>query len=738
MERFAGHLVRHPRAWAIVVLALSALAVLGAARLEIDDVPRSIFRTEDEHFERLERLFADFGSDDNDCLIVLRTADFFAPAAASCVRELDARLGALEGVAGSFGLPDVFTLQGGLPRPLLPAEGAAAEAFESARAAAREHPFVQDQLLSPDGGTLLHVARLAGESLSVSSMRPVLDRIRAVLAELGGRAGVRMDLTGIPPIRVEIFESLAREQVLFPIAGGVLGVLAGLAVLRRWRPVLATSAAALTSALWALGWMGWVGEPVQLLSSSLPLLIMVIALTDGVHLALDVQRERGAGTAPREAARRAVAHLGVACLLTSLTTAVGFGSLAVSRVRIIHRFGLVFAGAVLLAFLAVIVIVPLLSSRGAAGRAGSTPVAPPPRARRVAEAFIRAVLRRAHAVSAVGIATTALLSYAATLLVPDNRLTEATPDGRQAATRALQHCETVFGGVLETSVLLEWPGGITDPASAGAAIADAQAVLEAHSFTSGVRSVLDALALLPGARWEGLDLLPGELVRRYWRPDLARARIVARVPDAGAALADTAYAEIQEGLAAVERRHPECRVHLTGTGWVARRNVNLIIADFARGLGLAGILIFGFLALAFRSVRIGALSIVPNALPLAVCASSLVFLGMNLQVASAIAFSLCLGIAVDDTIHFLNRYRLELTRTADEREAVVQAFLSVGSALAATTAILLAGLAVLFLSDIPTTRLFAGLACAGLGAALLGDLVLLPAMLVAFRRPSRP
>ena len=140
------------------------------------------------------------------------------------------------------------------------------------------------------------------------------------------------------------------------------------------------------------------------------------------------------------------------------------------------------------------------------------------------------------------------------------------------------------------------------------------------------------------------------------------------------------------------------------------------------------------LSLTFGSLRLGAISVVPNAFPLVVAASALVLLGLELQVTSVIAFTVCLGIAVDDTIHYVTRFRRELDDGYDVPEAAVRAFLGVGRALVVTTAVMLGGFGVMFFSAIPTTQLFALIGSLALFAALIGDLLLLPAMVVAFHQ----
>ena len=260
-------------------------------------------------------------------------------------------------------------------------------------------------------------------------------------------------------------------------------------------------------------------------------------------------------------------------------------------------------------------------------------------------------------------------------------------------------------------------------------------------FATGSLSIVDVLRSLPGGgqpRAAALDLLPAAATRSLLRRDLGRALVRFRVPDEGAALAEPGYARIQAALREVEADHPQVRLHLTGTGFVARTNVNVIIEDFALGLWVAALTIVFVLAAAFRSLRLGLLSVIPNAFPLAVAGSVLTALGLELQVSSVLAFTVCLGIAVDDTIHLVSRYREERLRGRAPEEAAVRAVTAVGRALVITTLVLVGGWAMLLLSEVPTTQLFGLIGLVGLTAALVGDLVLLPAMLVAFDRGDPP
>ena len=137
-------------------------------------------------------------------------------------------------------------------------------------------------------------------------------------------------------------------------------------------------------------------------------------------------------------------------------------------------------------------------------------------------------------------------------------------------------------------------------------------------------------------------------------------------------------------------------------------------------------------ALAYRSIRIGLISFIPNTFPLAVTGAWPVFSGYNLELVSVCAFTVSLGIAVDDTIHFFSRYEDERTKTNDRDTAIRKAFTGVGVSLVMATVVLVAGFSTVAFSDSRDHQIFATMGALTIGFALLGDLIILPAMISWF------
>jgi predicted RND superfamily exporter protein len=232
-----------------------------------------------------------------------------------------------------------------------------------------------------------------------------------------------------------------------------------------------------------------------------------------------------------------------------------------------------------------------------------------------------------------------------------------------------------------------------------------------------------------------LALLPPPLKRAYYVPEEQRAVVSFRVQDLGIARYGPVFERVEAGLTQIAAEHPQFSFNLAGNAAWRWRNLYQIVVDLASSLGSAAVIIFGVLGLAYRSVRIGLISIIPNVFPLAVTGTFLVLAGQSLEIVSVCAFTVCLGIAVDDTIHFLTRFQEERPRSQSDYDAIRRAFTGAGTGMIMTTLVLIAGFMTVVFSDMREQRVFAIMGALTLAAALFGDLVLLPALLLRYAPP---
>ncbi|MDP7206633.1 MAG: efflux RND transporter permease subunit, partial [Pirellulaceae bacterium] len=207
--------------------------------------------------------------------------------------------------------------------------------------------------------------------------------------------------------------------------------------------------------------------------------------------------------------------------------------------------------------------------------------------------------------------------------------------------------------------------------------------------------------------------------------------------DLGIAQYQPVFERVTNRFKQLDRDHAGITFHLTGEPVRRSDALYQIVMDLVKSLGTASLIIFVVLTLVYRSLRLGLLTIIPNMFPLVFTGAVLAFSGQPLNVAAVCSFTVCLGIAVDDTIHFLTRYQIERQNGKGVEESLRRSFRTVGTVLVTTTLILVSGFSTVLFSDLAGHRAFALMAVCTIAAALVGDLLFLPAMLNWFRGKDR-
>jgi predicted RND superfamily exporter protein len=728
---------RHRRFVCGLNVFLTILALVGISRLDCSMNPASDIRGDDANWKILREFYGEFDPEGQACLMLVKTDGVFVPKAITALRQLASQMRQSDGVARVYSIDDVPIISGGLPRRLLPGDLADPNLLQQARQAAMVHPLVAGQLLSPDAETTVLIARLK-EVSSIDELISVIEGIRRMARTVAADHGVEVLVTGSPALMTDWFNEMRSQRIkLIVIACGITLIIAML-LLRNLSAVLITSTGHLFGTLWTLGAMGWIGIELTMLGTAIPPLLTAIGFSDSVHLMLHMRREVAAGSSARDGAILAIRRIGIACALTSLTTGVGFGSLLLASRPSVRDFGGSCAMGCVLTFIAVLTFVPLLSGTFLGTRCAAA--AKSEQASRwniFFDGVGRYVLAKPKLVTVFGVLITIGLSATALKLKPDVdiEMYSAQSDSMQA----LEIFERDFGGGGMIHAWIDWQDLNDVPTELVSALKDVHTIFNDDSFTSHPISALNlvqSLGIQPkdrDASFALLSVFPKDLVNRFIHFNHGCAVVNARCPTLGGSASVSAFSRIEQSLVELSHKYDGLRFRLTGVPLVISRSLHRINTDLAKSLGLAAIVIFGIITLEFRSFRYGVICLIPNIFPLAVISAFLFFSGRSLQTVSVLAFTICLGIAVDDTIHFITRFRTELRECGDAYVANKRSFAAVGKALVITTIIFLCCFGSCATSTIPIVKNFTYLACIGFAAALVGDLFILPALLlVAF------
>jgi hypothetical protein len=485
-----------------------------------------------------------------------------------------------------------------------------------------------------------------------------------------------------------------------------------------------------------MGILGLFGAPINLLTSVVPSLALVVGTCDSIHFIEDMRRSVRRGTHQIIASSNAIKRVGTACGLTSIVTAVGFASLAAARIEAVRTFGIAAAAGALASFAAVTLLTPLLASTqfcqglrlGRSWRLAS----------RIAGTLTSFSIRHARPIAAVGLVGTLLLTAIGMQVDADNRVVDSLP--RQAASsQALIAVDEEFGGVMGVDVIVRWPEGVSWRSDELlGTLNEVHAILNASDATSRPLSLASVTnSMPPRARAR----LSADAVDEMIDPDARMAIVRARVRDAGSRQLETVYGNIDKKLSALAVTHDGWRFQLAGMSVISAKNIRQLITDLGGSLLLEVAVIAIILALAFRSPVAGIVSLIPNVFPLAVIAAVLVLTGRSLDPATVIVFNVCLGLAVDDTVHVMAALARNRREGVSVASAMRRAIVETGNPVVLGGLILSVGFAAVTVSSVPSLAGFGRLACAAVAAATVAELILLPAVLVVtddlLRRSAR-
>ena len=740
--------VDHRRTTALAVLIITLLAILGYVRPQS---VRELFVSPGKEKAAAQNANEDaflavpdvdpVSLSESDAVMVVKSTSFFTPQGAKAMRHVVTKLEELDYVSRILWMDRVPMLNiFGLSEPLFPRSEASAERFEAAKVKAMKHPLVGGHLVSEDGQTMLLLITfdwdfVRSDEQCTTELRAVAEKAAAEFPDVA----VSFMVTGETPARITYMKAHEANQVKYQLIGyGVIAVMAVI-LFRGIRAVLIVSLAPAIGVFWTMGFLRFFQlEDNPFNDVILPVLISLVGLTDGVHLTVQIRKMRAAGLSERLAARTALHEVGYACMLTSLTTAIGFGSLSLADNVWVKDFGWCSVIGVTLTFIAVVAIVPLVCSTrlGRNIHLGHEKSLIDRNLTRIG-ALVDLVLRAPRLITTLSIAATVFLLGISLTLRPDQRRANALPE-KSEAYLAMMEMDKTLGGLEFSEVEIEWSQNVPDHSpEILKCISEVDDLLKSEPMIGYPLSIRNLVDSLPGEgpaedRMSMIELLPPPLKRAFYTPERRRGVVTFRVQDLGIAKFDPVFERIAEGLKTIESRHPGFTMKLQGNAIWRWKNLYQIVIDLTASLGSAAFIIFGSLALAYKSLRIGLISIVPNIFPLAVTGTWLVWRNESLELTSVCAFTVCMGIVVDDTIHFLSRFDEERRTAKNRHEAIRKAFGNVGVAMVMTTVVLVAGFGTVAFSDSRDHHIFASMGAITIAAALFGDLVMLPAMLACF------
>lgn len=647
------------------------------------------------------------------------------------VDALDAMLEALERLEA---IPEVFHVTG---LPTIFRDRFGAEDPEELEAEVTSIVFYQGLILSPDQtvtGLLIEPVVLETSQARKDLVAGVRDAIGPLVAH-----GFKVDLVGGPVFSTTINRLSMRESLrAFPIAA-VASLIVLLLLVRSVKAGVVVIACGVVTLLLTLGLVGATGRPLNLITTSLPLVLWVLAIANCIHVVTRYQRHVCEGLDPAAAIGLTLEELRFSCSLSAITTAFGFFSLMVADVIPIRELGIYVGVGMLISLAANLILAPylLVALRVPGSRRNLADHS------RLLGPLADGIIRHPRPILLAFLVLVALGGYSMTQIESEPNSLRFLPEDSEVV-RAYEFVAKNLTGMYTLEVVFDTPDTWLEPSYWKPITALADRIAES-SIVSRVLTPLDFLKkmnqwdhdldplhyVLPETRAEAealVDLLEGEdrfEIERFVTADGKKIRMSVMMNSMNArdfeeliALAKAEVALLPEPMSGIV------------TGMAARMqvmSVGLVKTQF-NSYAVAFVLIFLSIFVGLRSLKLTLVSILPNIVPLLSAFITMALLGLSLDAATVMVASISLGIAVDDTVHFLAGYHRHRLRGESNHAAIRGTLSSVGPSITVTTITACIGFFALCQSSFVAIRYFGLLSGIAILMALVADLLLVPAL----------
>ena len=519
-----------------------------------------------------------------------------------------------------------------------------------------------------------------------------------------------------------------------------------------WVPLLIV----VLTGIMLLAFMSLTNKPIDLMTAILPTILFVVGISDVVHIISKYLEERRIRTPKLDAIKITFKEIGIATFLTSFTTAVGFLTLLTVRITPLKEFGVYTSIGVFIAFVLAFSILPailvLTKNTKQTNKKPQTIFW-----NRLLQAWFIKVLRNQKSIMIVSGIIIVISLIGVSKIEVNNYLLEDLSES-DSMYKSFKFFEDNFAGVrpFEMNVSLadtnkeilsyanlkkldKIDSYLHDQYQVGFLISPLSFVKSANQAFNGGKIEYYSL---PATISEYDKLKPfinrigkSEKGTAYYSSNKWECRFSGKIADVGAIAIAKKNTKFDKFI--TNQIGSSINTKLTGTALLIDKNNEYLAYDMVSGLIIAFLVIGVLMGILFKSIRMLVLSFFPNVIPLIMVGGLMGFTGIDLKISTALIFTIAFGIAVDDTIHFMSKLRIELGKGKSLLYAIKRTFLSTGKAIMVTSLILYAGFFSLAFSSFGSTFYVGVLVSTTLLFALIGDLFLLPVLLLWFYKPKK-
>ena len=704
-----------------------------------------------------------FGEEGNLIVLAVKDSSLFTPEKLNAWNELSRRFNAFPEVEVVVSLENLqklvkdktnqqFDLEPLIKDPLQSQE----EVSELKQELFERLPFFESLLFNKETQTIRTAVYLDKEIVNTAVRKDfIFDEFIPAVEEFEQEEGLDVRVSGMPYVRTLNSQNIIDEIGKFIIAALLVTSLIFFFFFRSFRATLISICVVTIGVMWAFGTLGFLKYEITVLTALIPPLIIVIGIPNCIFLINKYQQEVKKHGNQALSLQRVISKIGNATLMTNVTTASGFATFILTNSKLLKEFGVVASINILFIFLLSLLIIPIIYSFMSLPKYKHLKHLN----KRWIGGFVDWMERmvRHHRIAIFSISVVLLMASIIGIyqIKISGRLIEDMPK-KAAFFDDIIFFEEEFNGIMPVEIMVDTkrPKGVMKLSTLKRMDQLGELIEETPELSDPI-SVVNLVKYSKQAYYNGKPKyyqLPSaqenSFILSYAQKSSGNANLLESFVDSTGQIARMTTFMKDVGTDRMERIEEDLQgkidklfdekrydVSMTGKALVFSKGTKYLVNNLVISLSLAILLIALFMAYMFRSVRMILVSLIPNLLPLLITAGMMGYLGIPLKPSTILVFSVAFGISVDDTIHFLAKYRQELMANHWKiRKSVYAALRETGVSMFYTSIVLFFGFSVFMISSFGGTVALGGLVSATLLFAMLSNLLLLPSLLLSLER----
>lgn len=760
--KIAGIILRNRIAFIAGVLIGTLFMGFQIRNLEMSYEQASLLPQQDSAYTDYLQFQETFGQEGNVMVFAIQDSDFYQLDKINDWIKMGNRIMEQKGVNAMVSITHTFNLHKNTElqkfeiRPIFPKEVRTQQELDSLAFIAENLPFYNGTLINKANHVYGMLVTVSAEVMNSPARVGLVKKIQGITREFTEKYRIKMHYSGLPYIRVVTAENIKKEMYMFIALSLLITAIILYLFFRSFRIVGFCVGIIGINVIWAMGFMALLGIKITLLTAMLPPLLIVIGIPNCVFMVNKYHAEYVLHGNKIKALQRMIQKIGNATLLSNLTTAAGFATFIITSSQILKEFGLIAFISITTVFLICLILIPTVFSY--------LPVPDKKQTRHLYNSFINNLIDRL--VDWVMKCRTAIYAVTASVIllsligITQMKTTGYMVDDLKETDpirQDLAFFESNFDGLMPLEVTVDFrkPNQVFKLSNLEKLDRFSQQIAKDPDISRPL-SIVEAVKFADQAYYNGKAAyykLPSNLsknfilkyalgstgglnsmARSFVDSTAQKIRLSFRVKDIGTqkmeAKEDSLYRMLHKVFPTENHS-----VKVTGSSIIFFKGNQYLIKNLFSSLALAIVLIAAFMAWMFRSKRMVLIALVPNVIPQLFTAAIMGYAGIPIKASTILVFSVAFGISVDNTIHYLAKYRQELQATNwSIRSSVVLALKEIGQSMIYTSIILFFGFGIFCLSDFGGTFALGLLTSITLFAAMLANLILLPSLLLTMEK----